>query len=131
MPKAFEQDTPPNSNRQNGTHHQHDSILQAFLTRDTNNMRIQKEAVFDHRKIELITQRLFEQLVRHLVIFCLRVAEQRRAAQGSAGQHESRQAGTLTCYHEKKTKSGVINRSLLDGRTFGLENLLLFSLYFY
>ncbi|KAI8578732.1 hypothetical protein K450DRAFT_245251 [Umbelopsis ramanniana AG] len=62
VPKAFEQDTPLNSNQQNGTHHQHDSILQAFLTRDTNNMRIQKEAVFDHRKIELITQRLFEQL---------------------------------------------------------------------
>lgn len=91
MPKAFEQDTPPNSHRQNGTHHQHDSILQAFLTRDTNNMRIQKEAVFDHRKIELITQRLFEQLVRHWVIFCLRVEGQPSAGQGRVGQHEARQ----------------------------------------
>jgi hypothetical protein len=79
VPKAFEQDTPPNSHRPNGTHHQHDSILQAFLTRDTNNMRIQKEAVFDHRKIELITQRLFEQLVRHLGwFFCF--------TRGRAGQ---------------------------------------------
>jgi hypothetical protein len=92
VPKAFEQDTPPNSNRQNGTHHQHDSILQAFLTRDTNNMRIQKEAVFDHRKIELITQRLFEQLVRHWVIFCLRVAGQGSAGKGS--MHQDR-AGDL------------------------------------
>jgi hypothetical protein len=57
----------------NGTHHT-DPIRQAFLTRDVHNVRSAKEAVFDHRKIELITQRLIEQLVRpcllNLFILC-------------------------------------------------------------
>jgi hypothetical protein len=84
VPKAFEQDTHHihNSKHQNGTNHYSDPILQAFLTKDTINIRAQKEAVFDHRKIELITQRLFEQLVRHL--FCLRVAEHATPKQSKA-----------------------------------------------
>jgi len=60
VPKAFEQDTQMNNHQING--HNNDPIRQAFLTKDIHNMRAEKEAVFDHRKIELITQRLFEQL---------------------------------------------------------------------
>lgn len=63
VPKAFEQDTQsPTSSQTNGTAHYIDPIRQAFLTRDVHNVRSAKEAVFDHRKIEHITQRLIEQL---------------------------------------------------------------------
>lgn len=69
VPKAFEQDTQsPTSSQTNGTAHYIDPIRQAFLTRDVHNVRSAKEAVFDHRKIEHITQRLIEQLVRQFVL---------------------------------------------------------------
>lgn len=80
VPKAFEQDTQTQNGRRHQMNGHSDPIRQAFLTRDIHNMRAKKEAVFDHRKIELITQRLFEQLVG-----------QGRAGQGRAGRDRTGQ----------------------------------------
>lgn len=84
VPKAFEQDTQTQNGRRHQVNGHSDPIRQAFLTRDIHNMRAKKEAVFDHQKIKLITQRLFEQLVG-----------QGRAVQCRAGQSRTVQSKLL------------------------------------